>query len=48
MVQTSPPLMGHRHASTTARYYVQARNLEASRRINGMLDRIKADLEAIP
>ena len=47
MVQTAPALLGHRHASTTERYYVQARNLDASRKINGIMDAVRADMETI-
>lgn len=42
---TAAPLLGHRHVSTTQKYYVQAQNLEASRRINRILAAVKADLE---
>jgi len=45
LVQTAPALLGHRHASTTARYYVQARNLDASRKINSIMDAVKTQLE---
>jgi integrase len=47
LVRAAPALLGHRSPVTTARYYVQARNLEASRTINGILANIKADLERI-
>jgi integrase/recombinase XerD len=41
----APVILSHRSAKTTERYYIQARNLEASRRINGILANIKDDLE---
>tara|TARA_R110000787_G_scaffold117002_12_gene227499 strand:- start:658 stop:1692 length:1035 start_codon:yes stop_codon:yes gene_type:complete len=44
---TAPALLGHRHASTTARYYVQARNLDASRKINNIMDAVKTQLETV-
>lgn len=47
LAQTAPALLGHRHATTTARYYVQAQNLEASRRMNALLSEIKAELETV-
>jgi len=34
-------LLGHRHFSTTERFYIQANNLEASRRLNSILCNIK-------
>ncbi len=45
LARVAPALLGHRNAATTARYYVQAKNLEASRKINGILADVKADLE---
>lgn len=47
LVQAAPALLGHRHATTTAQYYIQARNLEASRRMNALLSEIKAELEIV-
>lgn len=47
LAQTASPLLGHRHVSTTSRNYVQAKNLEASRRMNAILSAIKAELETV-
>lgn len=43
LVQAATPLLGHGHRSTTEKYYIQADNLDASRRVNAILDTIKAD-----
>ncbi|HCM84147.1 MAG TPA: site-specific integrase [Alphaproteobacteria bacterium] len=40
-VQMSTPLLGHRHRSTTEKYYILAGNLEASRRLNQLLESAK-------
>ena len=45
MARAAAPLLGHRHFSTTERYYIQASELEASRRLNAILDEIDASLE---
>lgn len=45
MARAAAPLLGHRHFSTTERYYIQADNLAASRRIGTILDRVKAASE---
>ena len=42
MARAAAPLLGHRHFSTTERYYIQADNLAASRRIGAILDQVKA------
>lgn len=47
-VNAARALLGHRHASTTARYYVQAKDLDASRQLNAILQRIKSSPEALP
>ena len=47
MARAAAPLLGHRHFSTTERYYIQANNLEASRRINDILANLKASLEGV-
>jgi integrase/recombinase XerD len=38
-------VLGHRQFSTTERYYIQANNLEASRRVNDVLARARSNLE---
>lgn len=38
-------MLGHRHLSTTEKYYVHAKNLQASRKINSILDDLKTSLE---
>lgn len=40
-------LLGHRHFSTTERYYIQANQLEASRRFNAILDTVKKSLKDV-
>ncbi len=45
LARAAAPLLGHRHFSTTERYYIQANELEASRRINAILAEVKASLE---
>ena len=45
MARAGAALLGHRHFSTTERYYIQANELEASRRLNAILAEIKHDLE---
>jgi site-specific recombinase XerD len=45
--RAAAPLLGHRHFSTTERYYIQANDLEASRRVNAILEEIDDSLEAI-
>jgi len=45
MARAAAPLLGHRHFSTTERYYIQADNLTASRRLGGILDKLKAASE---
>ena len=47
MARAAAPLLGHRHFSTTERYYIQANHLEASRKVNAILDQLKASLENI-
>lgn len=42
MARAAAPLLGHRHFSTTERYYIQADNLVASRRISTLLDQVKS------
>jgi site-specific recombinase XerC len=37
------PLLGHRHFATTERFYIQANNLEASRRFNSILSKLRTD-----
>jgi site-specific recombinase XerC len=44
MAQAAPALLGHRHRSTTERYYIQADNLAASRKVGHRLETIKAAL----
>jgi integrase len=41
LARAAAPLLGHRHFSTTERYYIQADNLAASRRVNTILDQLK-------
>lgn len=43
--RAAAPLLGHRHFSTTERYYIQADNLAASRRLGSILNRLKAASE---
>ncbi len=45
MARAAAALLGHRHFSTTERFYIQANNLAASRRHGDTLDQIKAALE---
>jgi site-specific recombinase XerD len=45
MARAAAPLLGHRHFSTTERYYIQADNLAASRRLGSILDRLKTASE---
>ena len=45
MAQAAPALLGHRHRSTTERYYIQADNLAASRKVGHLLETIKASLK---
>jgi integrase len=45
MARAAAQLLGHRHFSTTERYYIQADNLAASRRIGAILDQVKAESE---
>jgi site-specific recombinase XerC len=45
MARAAAPLLGHRHFSTTERYYIQADNLAASRRLGLILDQLKAASE---
>jgi site-specific recombinase XerD len=47
MARAAAPLLGHRHFSTTERYYIQADNLAASRRLGAVLDRLKAAAEEL-
>ncbi|MFC4171421.1 tyrosine-type recombinase/integrase [Microvirga sp. GCM10011540] len=46
MARAAAPLLGHRHFSTTERYYIQADNLAASRRLGMILDQLKAAAES--
>ena len=41
MAQAAPALLGHRHRSTTEKYYIQADNLAASRALGALLENIK-------
>ena len=41
MARAAAPLLGHRHFSTTERYYIQADNLAASRKVGHLLETIK-------
>ena len=41
IVKAARPLLGHRHAETTERYYIQADQLTASRRLNDILADLK-------
>ena len=41
MAQAAPALLGHRHRSTTEKYYIQADNLAASRTLGTLLENIK-------
>jgi integrase len=41
MARAAAPLLGHRHFATTERYYIQADNLAASRRVSTILDHLK-------
>lgn len=41
IARAATPLLGHRHFSTTERYYIQADNLAASRRVSRILERVK-------
>ena len=45
MARAAAPLLGHRHFSTTERYYIQADNLAASRRLGSIVDKLKAAAE---
>ncbi|MBM1174709.1 tyrosine-type recombinase/integrase [Microvirga arabica] len=45
MARAAAPLLGHRHFTTTERYYIQADNLAASRRLGSILDKLKAAAE---
>jgi hypothetical protein len=45
MARAAGPLLGRRHVSTTERYYIQADNLAASRRLGAILDQLKANAE---
>jgi site-specific recombinase XerC len=45
MARAAAPLLGHRHFSTTERYYIQADNLAASRRLGSILEQLKAASE---
>ena len=45
--RSAKALLGHRHFSTTERYYIAADNLEASRRINDILDAVKRSSKEI-
>ena len=47
VARAAAPLLGHRHFSTTERYYIQADNLAASRRLGSILDKIKAAAEDV-
>jgi len=40
MAQAAPALLGHRHRSTTEKYYIQADNLAASRALGALLENI--------
>lgn len=45
MARAAAPLLGHRHFSTTERYYIQANELEASRRLNKIIAEITRTVE---
>ena len=42
VAQAAPALLGHRHRSTTEKYYIQADNLAASRTLGTLLDSIRS------
>jgi integrase len=44
-IRDAARLLGHRHFSTTERYYIQADDLAASRSVNDILEHILASLE---
>lgn len=46
--RSAAALLGHRHFSTTERYYIQADELAASRRVNDVLEAIMDSLETEP
>jgi site-specific recombinase XerD len=43
--RAAAPLLGHLSFKTTEKYYVQARQVDASRKLNDALTKIKADLK---
>jgi len=45
MARAAAPLLGHRSFATTERWYIQADNLAASRRLGSILNRLKAAAE---
>lgn len=45
MARAAAPLLGHRHFTTTERYYIQANDLEASRRLNEIIAEITCTVE---
>ncbi len=45
---TAAALLGHRGFATTERYYIRANQLDASRRINGVIDAIRAGAKETP
>ena len=45
VARSAAPLLGHRHFSTTERYYIQANDLEASRRLNAILAAASKDTD---
>jgi integrase/recombinase XerD len=47
MARAAAPLLGHRHFATTERYYIQANDLEASRRLNEIIAEITRTTEPI-
>jgi integrase len=45
VARSAAALLGHRHFSTTERYYIQANDLEASRRLNAILAAASKDTD---
>ena len=42
--RAAAPLLGHRFFSTTERHYVRAKQLDASRKLNGVLSSLKSSV----
>jgi site-specific recombinase XerD len=47
MARAAAPLLGHRCFSTTEKYYIQANNIEAGRKLNAILDDVEHKLEGL-